>query len=415
MTPSTPDRAVATTAAAGACVLLLFGLCTLWVRDRWALAAFQSGFLLLGLILLAWRVIRPYPLVTRPFLWPIGGVALWAGAQIAFGTTISRFMTWDVMAEYAVHFVAALVMLQAVSRLETRRTLVQVWLWGSAILSAQALLQVLSGSGDAFWLFETGYSSEVLGPFVYKNKFAQFAVLLVPLALYRALSGGASARVYLVPAAIMFSAVVASGSRSGVVLLILELFVILSVCWKRRIIGGRQAALLAAGSGAMFTLWGFLAGWDLLFERLLTIDPLSDHRWPIMWSSLQMARDHVWFGSGLGTWPLAYPAYASFDIGVIVNQAHCDWLQWLGEGGLPMFGLMSWLLVSLARRGWQSVWGIGLIFVMVHAMIDYPFHQLPAFTTFILLTAILASSTGESKENASSARLLDTIGGRSAQ
>jgi len=415
MTPSAPDRAVATTAALGTCVLLLFGLCTLWVRDRWALAAFQTGFLLLGLILLAWRVIRPYPIVTRSFLWPIAGVALWAGAQIVFGTTINRFLTWDVMAEYAVHFVAAAVMLQAVARPETRRTLIRAWLWGSAILSAQALLQVLSGSGDAFWLFDTGYSSEVLGPFVYKNKFAQFAELLVPLALYRALAGGPKARIYLVPAAVMFSAVVASGSRSGVALIILELFVILAVCWRRSIIGGRSAAILAAASAAMFTLWGFLAGWDLLFDRLLTIDPLSDHRWPIMWSSVQMARDHIWLGTGMGTWPSVYPAYASFDIGVIVNQAHCDWLQWLGEGGLPMFGLMTWLLVSLARRGWQSVWGIGLIFVMIHAAIDYPFHQLPAFTTFVFLTAILAASTAESKENAPSARLLDTIGGRSAQ
>ena len=319
------------------------------------------------------------------------------------------------MAEYAVHFVAAAVMLQAVARSDTRRTLIRAWLWGSAILSAQALLQVLSGSGNAFWVFDTGYSSEVLGPFVYKNKFAQFAELLVPLALYRALAGGPKARIYLVPAAVMFSAVVASGSRSGVALMILELFVILAVCWRRSIIGGRSAAIWAAGSAAMFTLWGFLAGWDLLFDRLLTIDPLSDHRWPIMWSSVQMARDHIWLGTGMGTWPSVYPAYASFDIGVIVNQAHCDWLQWLGEGGLPMFALMIWLLVALARRGWQSVWGIGLIFVMIHAMIDYPFHQLPAFTTFILLTAILASSTAESKENAPSARLLDTIGGRSAQ
>jgi hypothetical protein len=28
-----------------------------------------------------------------------------------------------------------------------------------------------------------------------------------------------------------------------------------------------------------------------------------------------------------------YPAFATFDPGVIVNQAHSDWLQWTAEGG----------------------------------------------------------------------------------
>jgi hypothetical protein len=390
---------VAVTAAWGAGILLLFGLCTLWVRDRWAVAAFQSGFLLLGLLLLGWRAIRPYPLFTNACLWPLGGIAVWAGAQIALGITVQKSVTWEAMTEFAVHLVAAWVMVQAVSSPTVRSALVRVWLWGSAILAAQALLQVLSGDGRAFWTFDTGYASEVLGPFVYKNKFAQFAELLMPLALCRALVGGPKARIYLVPAAVLFSAVVASGSRAGVALLIVELFVLLVLCWRRGVISAKQAALLGFGSTAMFALWGFLAGWDLLFERLLTIDPLSDHRWPIMWSSSQMAREHIWTGFGMGCWPLVYPGYASFDIGVVVNQAHCDWLQWLGEGGLPMFILMSWLLAGLARRGWRRIWGIGLVFVMIHAMIDYPFHQLPAFFTFVLLTAILAGSEGEVERN----------------
>jgi hypothetical protein len=207
-----------------------------------------------------------------------------------------------------------------------------------------------------------------------------------------------------VPAAVIFSAVVASGSRSGVALLILELLGILALCWSRGLIGGRPAAALATGSVALFAIWGFLAGWDLLFERLLTIDPLSDYRWPIMSSSLQLARAHLWMGTGLGTWPLAYPAYATFDIGVIVNQAHCDWLQWAGEGGLPMLALMSWALLSVARRAAASVWGVGLVFVMVHAAIDYPFHQLPAFTVFIFLTAILAMPAAD-RERAPAARM----------
>lgn len=385
-------RGEAKAAACGVCLLMLFGLLTLWVRDRWAVAAFQSGFLLLGLGLLVWRAARPFPLADAWVLLPLGGLTLWAGMQLVLGTTVHRFTTWDVMTEYAAYFAAALVMAVALQERATRQAMVTVWLWGATLISAQALLQVMTGSGDAFWLFPTGYDTEVLGPFVYKNKFAQFAELVMPLALYRGLAGRPKSRVYLVPASVMFSAVVASGSRSGVILLILELFVVLAICWRRGFIGGRRAGWISASAAGLFLLWGTLAGWGLLFERLLTLDPLSDHRWPVMSSSFQLARDHVWFGTGMGTWPLVYPAYATFDIGVVVNQAHCDWLQWLGEGGLPMLALMTWLLVGLARRAWHSGWGIGLLFVMAHAAIDYPFHQLPAFTTFVILAAMLAGA-----------------------
>jgi hypothetical protein len=48
-----------------------------------------------------------------------------------------------------------------------------------------------------------------------------------------------------------------------------------------------------------------------------------------------MIHDRLWAGLGLGTWSAAYPAYASYDDGTFVNQAHNDWLQWGAEGGLP--------------------------------------------------------------------------------
>ncbi|MBA3975631.1 MAG: hypothetical protein C0504_15600 [Candidatus Solibacter sp.] len=402
-------------AAWGVCLLLGFGLATLWVRERWAVAAFQSGFMALGLGLLVWRVARPFPISGGWVLLPLAGLAGWAGVQIALGWTVHQFTTLDAMTEYAAHCAAAAVMLVAVSRTGIRQRLVSVWLWGSTLIAAQALLQVMTGEGRAFWLFETGYGNEVLGPFVYKNKFAQFAELVMPLALYRGLAGGVKSRVALVPAAVMFSAVVASGSRSGVILLILELFAVLAVCWRRGLIGGRRAGWIAAPAAGLFVLWGTLAGWDLLFERLLTLDPLSDYRWPVMASSLQMARDHIWFGTGMGTWPLAYPAYATFDIGVVVNQAHCDWLQWLGEGGIVMLGLKTWLLGGLAWRAWGSVWGMGLLFVMAHAAVDYPFHQLPAFTAFVILTAMLAGAEADESRRRAGRERLDTPARGSAQ
>ena len=105
--------AQAAVAAWGVCLLLAFGLLTLWVRERWAVAAFQSGFMALGLGLMVWRAVRPFPLSGGWVLWPLAGLAGWAGVQIALGTTVHRFTTWDAMTEHAAYFSAAVVMMVA--------------------------------------------------------------------------------------------------------------------------------------------------------------------------------------------------------------------------------------------------------------------------------------------------------------
>ncbi len=82
----------------------------------------------------------------------------------------------------------------------------------------------------------------------------------------------------------------------------------------------------------------------------------------------------------------------AFDFGVVVNQAHCDWLQWAAEGGLPFLAAVAAAFGVLVRRLVLSVWGIGFLVVGVHAALDYPFHQLPAFHTFLWCCALLAAA-----------------------
>jgi O-antigen ligase len=104
-----------------------------------------------------------------------------------------------------------------------------------------------------------------------------------------------------------------------------------------------------------------------------------------------------WIGWGLGCWPAAYPAFATFDPGAIVNQAHCDWLQWAAEGGVPVGLAMLCLALWSIRPAIRSIWGIGVIAVLIHASFDYPFSR-PAIGAWPVLILSMAA-VNQQKEN----------------
>jgi O-antigen ligase len=109
-----------------------------------------------------------------------------------------------------------------------------------------------------------------------------------------------------------------------------------------------------------------------------------------------MVHDRPLTGFGLGAWSSAYPAYARYDDGTFVNQAHNDWAQWSAEGGVPFFLLMLIAVVGLARPAWRSLWGLGLMAVFLHALVDYPFEQRPALAAYFFALAGALAAEGNS-------------------
>jgi O-antigen ligase len=143
---------------------------------------------------------------------------------------------------------------------------------------------------------------------------------------------------------------------------------------------------------AVVILTGVVGG-EPLWKRLQEPHPYSLRK-DLVLSSIAMVRDRPLTGFGHGTWPEAYPGYARFDDGTYVNQAHNDWIQWAAEGGL------LFLVLMLAIAGWsvgpavRSLWGVGILSVWLHALIDYPMQQRPALAAFffVLLGTLAATS-----------------------
>jgi O-antigen ligase len=255
-------------------------------------------------------------------------------------------------------------------------------------LAALATVQLYTSRGRVFWLFDSGYSDSVLGPFVYRNNYAAFMELLLPLALVEAFENRHGGW-FLAGSALMVASVIASGSRAGAVLVSVELLAVGAI-WIYRCRGGRSSAASLLRLALLIVVLTAVGGWGLLWDRFQEKEPLELRR-QYLEASLAMFRDRPWTGFGLGTWPNVYPAYAAVDNGMFANRAHNDWAEWASEGGVPFVVALILVAGGAVGRAFRSVWGIGLVSVCVHALVDYPFARLGQVAWWFTVLALVGS------------------------
>jgi O-antigen ligase len=270
------------------------------------------------------------------------------------------------------------------------------------LVALEAILQTFTGDGQIFWLFRVPYSDVALGPILSRNHFAAFLEILLPLALYRAFRSDKNRLLYEVAAACLYAAAIVSSSRAGTVLCTVLLVVVPALMYLRGKVEGRHAGTALVRIFALLALFTVVVGWQTVWNRLVAPDPMA-YRDELDISSLHMIAAHPWLGTGLGTWPVAYPKYAIVDAGTFTNQAHCDWLQWAAEGGIPLGMLLVFLFPWALRRSLSNIWGLGVCAVLLHACVDYPFSRPALGSWFIVMLAMLAASDGASKAEAGSA------------
>lgn len=354
----------------------VFGLGTLWIEAAWPFAVFQG---ILCVALLAWlpRALRRPDMVTYrlslclPFL-----VVLIGAMQLWLGHTANAWETRREVLEWATYGVAAFLAFQICLDTHLRHQSVRVFAVFAAGLAIAGVIQNYTSPGRVFWLFHSGYDLEVFGPFLSHGKFANFAELGVAAAMWSAFRARGSLRhLYLGAAAVLVASTVASASRGGVVVIFVELAFLVIVSRRKYSFGVGLALTL----GLLVIASTATLGWEPLREKLLSYDVTRDTRWPVNLSSFAMARSFGLTGSGLGTWSTVYPQFARFDAYSEINQAHCDWLQWLIEGGVALVLVLIGMMAAAARAAFKEWWAWGFVFVWLHGLIDYPMQQTPAF------------------------------------
>jgi O-antigen ligase len=282
----------------------------------------------------------------------------------------------------AITFLSAQVFKDSRRAFQFRRIFV---VFGSALCVLE-LLEQASRTGAYFWVIPSKYPA-VYGSFAYWNNFAEFVEILLPVTLWMGFSPRRPDLTYLLLGAVQIGAVTASGSRAGAVLVMAELVCLLVLfSLKNR---NRTFLYAAAATVVLTVVFVYSAGVSEVIQKLHQRDQLSVRR-DINASSLAMIAERPLMGWGLNSYVPVYPRFARYDAGTIVNRAHNDWLQWTAEGGvffaLAMLVVAGWSVRPAIRSGW----GIGLIAVCLHAIVDYPFARLGVCGWYFALLGMLS-------------------------
>jgi hypothetical protein len=362
--------------------VLFFGILTIWVKELWAWSMFQTCiFLLAGLHLARIKTLRPNAAYV-----PLCLTVAWPLLQLGVGQTIGRGDTWLALMNWCTFLFVFFLAHQLLIRPVAREQFLQLVTLGGTLVAAGSVAQKYSSHGMIFWAFPSGFTDDVLGPFVNRNQYAAWIELLLPMALYLAMTTRRSRILYAVCAAIMLSSVIASGSRMGAALVVAETVGVMIVFTLRETSSRRKSLIRSLQITGIAAIAIAVVGSQTLQVRLgelgtesLRIDALQ--------ASINMVGDRPWMGSGLGTWSTMYPRYATIDTGQFVNEAHNDWAQWAAEGGVPFALLVLAFAGCLLRPAFRSVYGLGIFALLVHALVDYPMQQRPALAAWFFAIA----------------------------
>jgi O-antigen ligase len=327
---------------------------------------------------------------------PLAAIGLWGFAQLTLGATVYRYATLDASLRLAAYVAMAF---WATAALQNRRHL-ETWLtwfcWFAVVLALLSVLSYSTSPGKILWIFPAIYPDN-WGPFASRNNFAQFLELSFPVAVYQFTRPhareGEGGWLSGIPPAVLFACGIASASRAGAAILVLEALCLIALL-RPKLTAVVSVVLLTAASILLIdpiTLAG----------RFHDPDPLSVRR-EIFHSMWEMIQGRPWSGYGLGTFPQVYPEFAVFDPGTKVDHAHSDWLEWASEGGIFFAAAWVFLVIFIAPAALRSIWGVGILAVFIHASVDYPFAKLGvAAWVFALIGALQAHQGSFTKEQRS--------------
>ena len=242
------------------------------------------------------------------------------------------------------------------------------------------LIQYLTGWQQIFAYVKKYYLEEATGTYINRNHFAGFLEMILPFAMVLALrwthllsrntSGGAgtfrkivsrtelvSVVFWLFLAILISAALVLSRSRMGIISALVSLVAILALAGTSTVRPRTRTAVAALFFLGVLGLIVWI-GSDPVMSRFETLGQeytLSGQSRVSIWrDTLGLIRQHPFLGTGLGSFSVAYTPVQTAFLNLLVEHAHCDYLEVATELGLPgailVFGSIFWVLAETARR-----------------------------------------------------------------
>jgi O-antigen ligase len=345
---------------------LLSGIMVAWSPRYWAVSVAITS---LSIVTVCW-LLQARDIRVPPQTAVVALIGAWGFLQIALRTTLSPQLTLDSAIVWALGVGAFVIGSQISHDRAPRHLFLELLLWSLTVLAVIAMLQAYGTPGRVFGIFpaKEGVTGTLLSP----NQFAALMELAAPISLWYTFGRNP------VPGGLCYAMILAatftSASRAGVILVLAELVVFLggSLFTRRR--EAKAFLPIFGGLALLVAVATIIAGTDQIKARFEAKDPYL-YRRELFNSTLKLIANRPWSGYGMGTWRAVYPRAATFDAALLANEAHNDWAQWTSDGGLPFLLLMAALVVWLSKPAVQSIWGLGVLSVMVHSYVDYPIRE----------------------------------------
>jgi hypothetical protein len=399
---------------------------------------------------LGWSIDLREPALPRgPLLLP--GLAFLALALLQLAPIAAGPVTMDaeatrrgitfVLAFLLLHEAAAAAFVLPGARRRFRRALA----WLGAALALVALAQLASGTRLAYGFFRSVEGGLPFGPFVNRNHFAGYMLLVLPIALglladawrayARRLGDSPNARRSLVGlqtregtgllyAAILpllgIGALIASTSRGGILAFCAALAIAAVGVRARKGTPAWGAALVFV---SVALLWFGLERLEVRFLRAPDDAPGRTAVWSESLRSMHGARWATGYGfnayaaalsrvpawalpKGAVPWPdaVAVPLASGERLGYRApgdlpglawyREAHSDWVQLLVETGVPGLFVGLWAALAALAAARRDPWLFAaLAGVLMHVFVDFDL-QIPAIPTLFVVLAALPRARG---------------------
>ena len=286
----------------------------------------------------------------------------------------------------------------------------------------RALLDGDAGLIYGFW--EPRQGGEIFGPFVNRNHFAGWMVMVLPLvgAYGCALALASDAQARVGPAAwirwfgsvegnrvllvlsallIMTVAVMLTGSRSGMAAGAVGMLVLLGFLW--RVMAGVPRVVVTTAVLLVFVSAMTWAGAGTVVSRFGRASEDVGGRVSAWQDTRRIVADFPVFGTGLGGYRRAMLVYQTRDREAFYAQAHNDYLQLLAEGGVlvtvPSLVLAVVVVAGIVRRlraaddGPMSYWlrrgaVAGLVGMAAQSVVEFSLQMPGNAAMFVALVAL---------------------------
>jgi O-antigen ligase len=386
-----------------------------------------------GVIVVAYAFILHEQLSNAP--WIATSHPIWARASSALGVPISpsvsivRYQPFYALgAQLACVLVLVCGLLVATNRDHARRAL-HVMAWSGVGYAVYGIASLLLDPTALLWREKTAYVDSLTGTFINRNTAATYfgscSVTWLLLLLQRVrerlpkgpiIWAEAPGQIFadthrdiLIRFSMFFICLTATfmtGSRAGVMVSLLVMVAAFLIFFRNDLPRGKGLVLaIAIGLSVALVLLQIMGG--NVGARFDASGLADQGRLEAYRSTLRMISDRPWFGTGLGTFAWAFPAYRSDAVSMygVWDRAHSTPLEFAAEMGIPLTFVLAvgWALAlgtlikgmrSGRRRAVIPLTAFSTSLVgLVHSMVDFSL-QIPGYA--IVMSALLGIGLAQS-------------------